>query len=303
MTRKTRERASCASSSLRVPGFLSSFLPRTVMESPALRAMQCISWVSYMYINYAKEEAEHWRRTTEFLDARAPISAIASWMVLACHRNLKEYKKTPRKHLWRNRLARSAVNRKVVGSSPTRCEALFFFQTQYSEHGIALYWNHLTFLIKCRYFWRRRTYLIVEKTSRAVLREHTRTTKTTTSQQITKATLEWQVWIDDCTFAQLKWKADKVFIEVWERQKIKFDKLVGIKRNNRDKQDNHTTTPNREMKVVINLSEQRLNKTEEEILSLGMNYALTPRENGGLGQALRQSHSAGAETVKPQPLI
>ena len=32
------------------------------------------------------------------------------------------------KHLWRNWLARSAVNRKVAGSSPARCEqALFFF--------------------------------------------------------------------------------------------------------------------------------------------------------------------------------
>ena len=30
-------------------------------------------------------------------------------------------------HLWRNRLARSAVNRKVAGSSPARCEAFFFF--------------------------------------------------------------------------------------------------------------------------------------------------------------------------------
>ncbi len=30
------------------------------------------------------------------------------------------------KHLWRNRLARSAVNRKVAGSSPARCELRFF---------------------------------------------------------------------------------------------------------------------------------------------------------------------------------
>ena len=32
-----------------------------------------------------------------------------------------------RQHLWRNRLARSAVNRKVVGSSPTRCVFFLFF--------------------------------------------------------------------------------------------------------------------------------------------------------------------------------
>ena len=31
------------------------------------------------------------------------------------------------KHLWRNRLARSAVNRKVAGSSPARCGLHFFF--------------------------------------------------------------------------------------------------------------------------------------------------------------------------------
>ena len=31
------------------------------------------------------------------------------------------------KHLWRNRLARSAVNRKVAGSSPARCEKHLFF--------------------------------------------------------------------------------------------------------------------------------------------------------------------------------
>ena len=31
------------------------------------------------------------------------------------------------KHLWRNRLARSAVNRKVAGSSPARCERSSFF--------------------------------------------------------------------------------------------------------------------------------------------------------------------------------
>ena len=30
------------------------------------------------------------------------------------------------KHLWRNWLARSAVNRKVAGSSPARCEGFFF---------------------------------------------------------------------------------------------------------------------------------------------------------------------------------
>ena len=30
-------------------------------------------------------------------------------------------------HLWRNRLARSAVNRKVAGSNPARCVFLFFF--------------------------------------------------------------------------------------------------------------------------------------------------------------------------------
>ena len=30
-------------------------------------------------------------------------------------------------HLWRNRLARSAVNRKVAGSSPARCEGNIFF--------------------------------------------------------------------------------------------------------------------------------------------------------------------------------
>ena len=29
-------------------------------------------------------------------------------------------------HLWRNRLARSAVNRKVAGSSPARCDLIFF---------------------------------------------------------------------------------------------------------------------------------------------------------------------------------
>ena len=33
---------------------------------------------------------------------------------------------TSSKHLWRNRLARSAVNRKVAGSSPARCELIFF---------------------------------------------------------------------------------------------------------------------------------------------------------------------------------
>ena len=31
------------------------------------------------------------------------------------------------KHLWRNRLARSAVNRKVAGSSPARCEVYILF--------------------------------------------------------------------------------------------------------------------------------------------------------------------------------
>ena len=30
-------------------------------------------------------------------------------------------------HLWRNRLARSAVNRKVAGSSPARCVFFSFF--------------------------------------------------------------------------------------------------------------------------------------------------------------------------------
>ena len=34
------------------------------------------------------------------------------------------------KHLWRNRLARSAVNRKVGGSSPPRCD--FFFAVIFS---------------------------------------------------------------------------------------------------------------------------------------------------------------------------
>ena len=48
-------------------------------------------------------------------------------------------------------------------------------------------------------------------------------------------------------------------------------------RKNRAKQDNHPTTPNQETRVVINLSGQVLNKMEE-VLSLGLNYALTPRE-------------------------
>ena len=40
------------------------------------------------------------------------------------------------KHLWRNRLARSAVNRKVAGSSPARCEqTLFFFLSLSLSHG------------------------------------------------------------------------------------------------------------------------------------------------------------------------
>ena len=35
------------------------------------------------------------------------------------------------KHLWRNRLARLAVKRKVAGSSPARCDFLFFiFKTK-----------------------------------------------------------------------------------------------------------------------------------------------------------------------------
>ena len=43
--------------------------------------------------------------------------------------NMKFQIDVHRQHLWRNRLARSAVNRKVAGSSPARCESisLFFF--------------------------------------------------------------------------------------------------------------------------------------------------------------------------------
>ena len=40
------------------------------------------------------------------------------------------------KHLWRNRLARSAVNQKVAGSSPARCEHMFF-----------VFFSHVNFLI------------------------------------------------------------------------------------------------------------------------------------------------------------
>ena len=36
------------------------------------------------------------------------------------------------KHLWRNWLARSAVNRKVAGSSPARCDQTFFFSLSLS---------------------------------------------------------------------------------------------------------------------------------------------------------------------------
>ena len=42
----------------------------------------------------------------------------------------------PDKHLWRNWLARSAVNRKVAGSSPARCEAYIHFLQYSLDHSI-----------------------------------------------------------------------------------------------------------------------------------------------------------------------
>ena len=52
------------------------------------------------------------------------------------------------KHLWRNWLARSAVNRKVAGSSPARCgKLLFFFHSQLSSQQIQYTYTHMhTFL-------------------------------------------------------------------------------------------------------------------------------------------------------------
>ena len=52
------------------------------------------------------------------------------------------------KHLWRNRLARSAVNRKVAGSSPARCEHSFFFRSPLSHDiNYLLYYLHNYFLL------------------------------------------------------------------------------------------------------------------------------------------------------------
>ena len=39
----------------------------------------------------------------------------------------------PDKHLWRNWLARSAVNRKVAGSSPARCDFFSFINVAFSK--------------------------------------------------------------------------------------------------------------------------------------------------------------------------
>ena len=48
------------------------------------------------------------------------------------------------KHLWRNRLARSAVNRKVGGSSPPRCGFLISFFT---------FQNHFSFNLACSFIY------------------------------------------------------------------------------------------------------------------------------------------------------
>ena len=47
------------------------------------------------------------------------------------------------KHLWRNRLARSAVNRKVAGSSPARCEQILFFFSLSLSLSLSLFHGEL----------------------------------------------------------------------------------------------------------------------------------------------------------------
>ena len=50
----------------------------------------------------------------------------------------------PSRHLWRNWLARSAVNRKVAGSSPARCDCFSFFPAIRFHHIIFKHYNFIT---------------------------------------------------------------------------------------------------------------------------------------------------------------
>ena len=59
----------------------------------------------------------------------------------------------------------------------------------------------------------------------------------------------------------------QVFIATRERQKKKFQKLMG----------QHVTPPSLDKpKVVVNLSKRNISPSEEQVFSLGLNYAIAP---------------------------
>ena len=97
-----------------------------------------------------------------------------------------------------------------------------------------------------------------------------------TTQQIMKVELELQARTDEAFAGLKKWvdqRAARVSTDVRERQK-KFVDLVRKRDDVTPEQRNN----GQGTKVVVNLSRWKTDETEEEVLSLGLNYAIAPRD-------------------------
>lgn len=153
----------------------------------------------------------------------------------------------------------------------------------------ARYNNHLTFLLRCRRHHlipnglRARSLVhsakserIVQRASIALLRERIEVSRTTkvriercidTSEDRLKTTLsktQWTALDNLCKQAE-----SRTHLDTRMRQKAKFEWLLTS--------TSPTSHPSLDKsKVVINMSERQLTPSEEEVLALGLNFAITP---------------------------
>ena len=101
----------------------------------AMKHHQVISVVEYIG-DVFRAMTDSWEDSLLTVDKKMEEYAKVSWREGTVSTRLYLFENSsflPSQHVWRNRLARSAVNRKVVGSSPTMCgfklfSFLFAFQ-------------------------------------------------------------------------------------------------------------------------------------------------------------------------------
>ena len=161
------------------------------------------------------------------------------------------------------------------------------------QEKLARYRNHLIFLIKCRNFdvvpnglriklpihWTKAKH-IAERASKMLLRERvsfTRTKKVSIGKDIITAKQTLRSLTDESTFTLAKvWaetRASQVFQDTKDKHKKKFEQLTCRRRPFTTGMDEEESS-----RVVINLSKQEISVTEEQVLSLSMNFAPTPKE-------------------------